>query len=360
MASRRPRRLLLLSGFLLVLFPLVLFHRICLLIDRILFPGFDRIEPRWPLFVAGVPRGGTTLLHRLMAADNQFTTMPLWEAVLAPALVQKYVMRGCCRVDRLLGRPLFRLTSVLEKRLLGGFGSIHATSLWLPEEDYLTLIPIAACFILIQPFPFKELWSLARIDRALDERQRRRLMHFYRGIIQRHLYFRGKNRIYLSKNPTFTGAIESLREAFPECRLVAMVREPVATAGSLINSMYVGASSFHNQIDHGLLRDPLLNLLEEYFRIAVQLRQVSPPHSVVLRLDDLTNRPAAALSDLYDCLGYKKSADFDEFAKQLTAKVPQYRSTHRYDLRQFELQPARVAERFSFATDVFGWNRAEA
>ena len=353
MATVSLRRWLQMSLILGLLVPLMLWHRACLALDHVLFPRFTRVSPRRPLFVVGVPRSGTTLVHRLLAADPQFTTMPLWELVLAPALVQKYFFGGCARVDRWFGRPLVRGLRWLEGRFLGGLGSIHHTSLWTPEEDYLGLAIIAACFILIHPFPFPELWDLTEIDRATTDRERTRLMQFYRGLVQRHLYFRGSHRIYLSKNPTFTGALNTLQQTFPDCRILACVREPLATAGSLVNSMTWGARGFGNQATHASLRDPLLRMLRHYYEILVHLQRQRPPHVRVMRFDDLLAQPGDQLSAALTQLDYLDSAKDSVAWQAALRECAAYRSTHRYDLRDYQLDPAELAEDFRFALEAF-------
>ena len=42
-----------------------------LMLDYLLFPDFRRVRVREPLFVVGVPRSGTTFLHRLLAGDRE-------------------------------------------------------------------------------------------------------------------------------------------------------------------------------------------------------------------------------------------------------------------------------------------------
>src|SRR5262245_16952323 len=46
-------------------------------------PGFDRTVIRKPVVITGVPRTGTTALHKLMAVDPQFQGVQTW-LVTAP------------------------------------------------------------------------------------------------------------------------------------------------------------------------------------------------------------------------------------------------------------------------------------
>ncbi|PYJ13287.1 MAG: sulfotransferase, partial [Verrucomicrobia bacterium] len=52
--------------------------------DRQLYPEIGHQEIRQPLFIVGLPRSGTTLLHNLLAADPEHRSPLMWE-VMAPS-----------------------------------------------------------------------------------------------------------------------------------------------------------------------------------------------------------------------------------------------------------------------------------
>ena len=52
--------------------------------DRQLYPNIARQEIRSPLFIVGLPRSGTTLLHNLLAADPWHRSPLMWE-VMSPS-----------------------------------------------------------------------------------------------------------------------------------------------------------------------------------------------------------------------------------------------------------------------------------
>ena len=52
--------------------------------DRQLYPNIARQEIREPLFIVGLPRSGTTVLHSLLAADPEHRSPLMWE-VRAPS-----------------------------------------------------------------------------------------------------------------------------------------------------------------------------------------------------------------------------------------------------------------------------------
>lgn len=68
-----------------------LMHIIGHLIDEIIFLRYQKTQIKRPVFIVGVPRSGTTLLQRIIAEDDNFSTLQTWEALLAPSISEKYL-----------------------------------------------------------------------------------------------------------------------------------------------------------------------------------------------------------------------------------------------------------------------------
>ena len=92
-----------------------------------------------PLFVLGAPRSGTTLAHRLLAADgDNFSYFLYWE-LFFPSLLQKRVIRWLGKLDRAMGGPCIRRLRAWDDRTFGRFRHIHDMSLWNAEEDQFVM-----------------------------------------------------------------------------------------------------------------------------------------------------------------------------------------------------------------------------
>ena len=262
-ARLTPKRFIVMTALLPALFLTQGLHWLGFFFDAIFFRGHRTLDVKEPLFIVGVPRSGTTFLHRLIAMDaDRFTTTQLWELIFAPSITERFLWIGLGKVDHLVGRPLDRLVRALERLSLGQLDAIHGTSLRDPEEDYLGLIPIAACFILTLPFPFRdELWALSRFDTEMPEEDKRRVMRYYKRLVQRHLYVHGREKQYLSKNPSFTSLIGALDETFPDCKIIGCVRTPYKVVPSLLSSMAAGAEIFDNDPQGTTYRDDLVAML---------------------------------------------------------------------------------------------------
>jgi hypothetical protein len=333
-------------------------HRVALALDDVLFPGYRRVEVRQPVFVTGVPRSGTTFLHRLLAKDeDRFTTTALWELVFAPAICERKLVLAIAAADRVVGRPLARLLAWLQRAVLGGLDDVHGTALDDPEEDYLGLIPYGACFILVLAFPFSEtLWSLARFDTGLPDDARRRILNRYRGLVQRHLYVRGPDKQYLAKNPSFTSWVRSLHEAFPDARIVGCVRTPYKTIPSLLSSMESGAKLFAVDPDGTFFPARLYETVCHYYaHLAEELPRLPEDQHAFTTLETMSKAPRDTVAGLYERFGMTLSPAFDGRLSASERESRGYKSKHTYTLDQFGLTAGEVHERLAFAFETFGF-----
>ena len=85
-----------------------LFHSLCFLLDYLFFPRLWRQRVDRPVFIVGHARGGTTLCHRLLAADGDHFSYFLYWELLFPSLLQKKLIRALGKLDRALGQPCKR------------------------------------------------------------------------------------------------------------------------------------------------------------------------------------------------------------------------------------------------------------
>ncbi len=336
---------------LLLLFPVLLlwqlFHWLGFLIDELLFRGYRRVEICQPIFVLGPPRTGTTHLHRVLASDERTTTFAAWECLFGLSVTGRYLCLGLARVDSFLGRPVGRLAGWLGSKMLGSMDDVHEFGINEPEEDFLCLLPVASCFILIVAFPNAPwLWRTARLDRDADERERRALLRFYRRSIQRHLYVFGSDKQYLSKNPSFSGMAESLLEEFPDASIIACSRDPVATVASQLSSLEPGLRLLGFDGVTSSLRDRLVDLLEFYYEHLNNVRERYPGRVAAITNDELRGDLADSVARVYSETNLDITAEFSENHEAASTASRSFRSRHRYSLEDYGLDAAEIRSRF--------------
>jgi hypothetical protein len=348
-------------GLLLLLTPLFLIlqltHWVGFLLDDILFRGYRKVEIREPLHIVGLPRSGTTFLHRVFARDTaRFTTTRLWELLLAPSVSERRLWLALGAFNRFLGKPFSRLGKWGEKAGLGWLEVIHEVALDDPEEDYFLLLPVFACFLLVVPFPYHEaIWKLSRFD-ELPDKERHTIMAFYRSALQRHLYVAGPEKQLLSKNPSFTPFLRSLRETFPDGKVLCCVRDPAEVVPSLLSSIRTGAELFGYEVTESRVKDRFVSMLEFFARHALSTLEGAPEgqHAFV-PLKEMRRDVRGFVLDVYDRFGWEPDPDFKEGLEEESIRGKGYKSRHTYTLEEFGLEPEEVRGRFPELNARFGF-----
>jgi hypothetical protein len=352
------QRLLVMLLFWPLFLGLMLVNRLCLWLDTLLFPAFADLKIQQPVFVAGIPRSGTTFLHRLLAGDSQrFTTTALWELIFAPSILQRRVWLCFAALDRKLGAPCAAALLWLERKLLGGLDGVHKTGLLDPEEDYLALAPFLGCFLLILPFGDSAFWRLARLDSDADHADRKRLTGIYRGLIQRHLYVHGSHRTFLSKNPSFTPWLYSLAEEFPDARFVACVRTPHEALPSQVSSILIGARMFSGKPDLDWWRQGMTGMLVHYYETLMDCHQRWPEHRFrIVAMTDLARSPMATIDAIYQTFGLPISDAYRDWLSREDEKAKQYRSGHQYAGDALGISSEEISQRFAKPIHYFNFS----
>lgn len=344
-----PRRVLAMLLFLPPFFAVQFVHWVGFLLDEVFFRSYRNIEIRDPVFILGPPRSGTTFLHRVLARDSQFTTFALWESLLAPSIAERKAIFAVAAVDRVLGRPLGRIVNAVERRFFAGLADVHPTGLAEPEEDYLVLMPAAACFILVLLFPNVEtLWKIGAADRELSERQRTKLMACYKACLQKHLYVHGTDRRLLSKNAAMSGMAASLKAAFPGARFICCLRAPSAVVGSQLSSIASAIRLFDSDPDGAIFTPRIMDLLAfQYENLFREFSPLQAGRNFFVRSAQSRTDLAATVGKAYDRLELPMSESFAAVLDAEQANARGYKSRHNYRLADFGLDEATVRKRFA-------------
>lgn len=339
-APLSARRLL----FLLVLYPaflaLQLLHWLGLLCDELFFRAYRRVEVKAPVFILGIPRSGTTFLHRSLAADRaRFTSCSTWEALLAPSITERRLLRAAARIDRALGAPLQQLCRRFCSSTTSDFNAIHEVGLHAPEEDYLCLLPAGACFILLLAFPFApRLRQLGQLD-TMPVRQRTRLLQFYRSILQRQLYCHPGQQL-LSKNAAFASWAGGLKTSFPDAKFLICVRAPGPALSSQLSSLRAARHNFGTDPDGSVSARCFTELYQHFYSsLAVFLANIPPDQAALIVQSDLQARPAATILAALDQLKLQPGPNLRQ---SLVKLQPGQKSSHQHSPDDFSLDSSAI------------------
>jgi len=329
---------------------MLMIHWFCLFLDEIFFRAYRKIPVNAPVFITGVPRSGTTFVHRVMAADAQFTTFSTWECLFAPSITQKKLILAVAALDARLGGGLKRLVDALTAAATRNLKDIHATRLDSPEEDYFVFMPLLLCFILVVAFPGAGfIWRMGFFDRDMPAAQKRRLMRYYRGCLQKHLYVFGRDKILLSKNASFASLVQALSGEFPDARFVYCLRDPKETVPSQLSSVREAMQACGNDPDGEFFRERMVELLSFYYRNLLQAVSHAPAgirHSV-LNMQSLRTDLMEIIESIYRRLGLVMTPEYHAKLQDEAEHSRRFRSKHSYTVQQFGYDENTIKQRFA-------------
>lgn len=323
-----------------VILMILLIHRMALILDVILFPHLKNVEINKPLFIVGLPRSGTTTVHRMMASHSeQFTSMPLWELIFAPALCQKYLFWGGYKIDAAMGGPIWKLLGWLQDRLISSFDDIHPTRLTDPEEDYLGLLPFDGCFLRFLMFPYaKSTWAIGDFS-SLPTAKKQRLLTAYRSIVKRHLAFRGDELRLLSKNPSFTTWVSDLADEFPDAEFIGTHRDLARVVPSQLSSINGGLQLFGHTSKDPWIIGQFSGLLTDYSERLTAYRNSLGTRYADVDFQVLVSSPERVIEDIYQKFQIPPRNENDSVVLRRLLKASRsYKSKHAYSLNEFGLQ----------------------
>ncbi len=193
----------------------------------------------------------------------------------------------------------------------------------------------------------------------LTEVSPRRLRRWRRTFktLLRTITFRTRKRLVL-KSPPHTARIAVLREMFPDALFIHIVRDPYVVFPSTVNlwRRLFETHGLQKPTGAGLEEFVLATYLRMHARLEEGKRLLEPHQFFELRYEDLTQRPAAVMRQLYDHL---RLGGFDAYLPRLEAYLA---SVKNYETNRYQLTPAEraaVTQRWGPIIRAYGYGEAE-
>lgn len=284
-----------------------------------------------PIFVIGLPRSGTTLLHRLLSLDDEARALKTWE-----------VRKPLAEPGPDLRRAATRAQVALLKMAAPRIDAKHHVDADEPEE---------CVFLLDGSLRSMSFWMMAPVygyDRWLRSQDMRGPYREYREHLQLFQREAPRRRLVL-KAPAHTLHMDALLAAVPEAMVVQTHRDPIPIVGS-VNSLFV---SFHGAVTSSLdvERTARINLggLEVMAWRSLELRERAAPGEILdLRYDDLAADPAGQVERIYDHFGLSFTGTFrSRIVEWLATRPKRAFGQHSYRVEDFGFRRDELEERFA-------------
>ena len=306
-------------------------------------PEHAEVAIERPIFVTGLPRSGTTALHRLLTADPGHQGLQLWLAEVPqprppretwaadPAF--RYVQAGCERHH--VSHPEFM--------------AVHYMAAGQVEECWQLLRQSmrSVSYECLAHLPGYSSWLRGQDWTAAYRRHRRNLQLI--GLPD-------AGRRWVLKNPSHLFALDALLAVYPDALVIQTHRAPrtaVASVCSLAAQASAGwSTTFHGEV---IGRDQLETWAYGLDRFTQARARHDPAQFYDIEYDDFVATPLGAVAAVYQHFGLTLSGRAEAAMRALCEQSPRATGPgHRYALSDFGLTGEQVDERFA------GYYRARA
>jgi hypothetical protein len=301
-------------------------------------PEILRHEPAAPLFIAGLQRTGTTMLHRLLSAAPALRGLSGFE-VLDP--VPPSPLRA-----KLLGRDPRLLQAKLAERALAylapDFFAIHPVEAESPEEEVMLL---DYSFLSTVPEATLRVPSFAR---WLEEQDQGPAYRYLRRLLSLLAWKRPPGR-WVLKTPHHLEWFDTLLEVFPDAKIIHTHRDPLRTTASFCSMITHGRGVFSDSVDPLEVGRDWSDKVVRMITRAMDARDRHPAsHFLDVSYYDVMRDPMAEVARIYAFAGLELDDATRAAMEDTRKRSPQHRyGKHRYKLESFGLTTDALNARFA-------------
>lgn len=298
---------------------------------------------RRPLIITGIPRTGTTALHKLLSLDPQFQGLEHWLA------------------DTPMPRPA-RACWERNCHYQATVASLDAFFRAAPEmraAHEMTAHEVDECLeVLKQGFTsnrFASGWHVPSYDTWLLQQDERPSYRRYADVLR--LVGAGNQRRWLLKNPGHIAQLDVLLETFPDACIVQTHRDPAKALPSLCSVLAMSRRILEGEnvrLSHIGPRE--CKYWSDAVERAARVREQHSPQQFF----DVDHRrfhrePMQVVSELYGHFALELDPQVAATMSQWLDEHPANRlGEHRYSAEQFDLAPAQIRAAFGNYIQRFG------
>jgi hypothetical protein len=288
-----------------------------------------------PLFVCGLPRSGTTFLHRMLAERSDARSLPLWEL--------REPIPGPGR-DRRLERARVR-DQRLAAILPDGVDAQHLMRAELPDEcGHLFKVAFwSSLFWQVPVYRYLE-WYLAH-----DSRQP------YREYAELLEALARPGRRFVLKDPFHAANLPSLFAVVPEAMVVHTHRDPLEVVPSFHKLTTTFQAVLSDRVDRARTVSLNLRWLSALVAASHEARARIPTQRVFdVDYTDLVANPLAVVEAIHAHFGLELDDRYRERLQRVIAGNPQRKhGPNPYAAVDFGQQRAEIAEAFASYRERF-------
>ncbi len=308
-------------------------------------PEIGQVRIERPIFIAGLPRTGTTHLHNLMSADPALRSLPYWES-LEPVLAASE-RATCGEPDPRIARTGTGLEVV--DAMMPYFKRMHEMTVNHVHEE-IQLLAIDFSTMLFETMGVMPAWR--EYYRAHDQTPH---YQYLRAVLQVLQWLRGGTR-WVLKSPQHLEQFGALMQVFPDATVVVTHRDPVAVTASMVTMATYCARMYVARPDPRVFGQYWSARVEDLLTACVRDHHRLPAaRSLDVRFHEFMADELATVERIYETADQPLTAEARDAMHALLAANPRGKhGTVVYDLTAFGVDPAERRAALRFYADRFG------
>jgi hypothetical protein len=293
-----------------------------------------------PLVIVGLPRTGTTMLHRMLASDPRLHAL-LWYESRQPAPVPG---QDPTQPDPRIAEAEREVEAMLDAspELIAA----HPMDAHAPDEEIML---VEHSFLSTNPEAFCRVPSFAAWREAQDLTPGYACLDRLLRYLQWQKRARGdRGRRWILKTPFHLGHMDVLLRTYPDARIVWPHREPVQSLpslASLIHSLRVLGS---DQVDPVEVGREWSGKFQRAIERCLDVRAAHEERFLDLRYEALVADPLAQAARIYAFAGLDLPDEVSERMRRWAVEnAREKRPVHRYTLERFGFDEAGLRRDFA-------------
>ncbi|MGH7289225.1 MAG: sulfotransferase family protein [Myxococcota bacterium] len=309
-------------------------------------PGIAAEAIERPIFITGLPRSGTSILHELLAQDPAHRAPLHWEVRHPCPPPDAAARESDPRIERAERQVQ------LWNQIVPEYRAMHELGARLPVE----CIQITA-----HEFRSEELMGRHQVPSYAAWYASADLVPAYRfhRLMLQHLGWRDRPERWVLKAPSHLAALRPLLAVYPDACIVVTHRDPLRILPSVASILYSTAYVRSDAVDPQALLgwftgETCLGLLDGMSQLRTSAA-VDPAQFHDVRYSELVARPFETIAALYVHFGLHFSREAEERMRAYLAAKPQGKhGAHRYDFAATGLEQGAERERFRAYQERYG------
>ena len=295
-----------------------------------------------PVFITGMPRSGSTFLHRLLVRD------PCVAAPLSWRLVHPHPSTTG-RLGETLNRARVQAQFYLMRLLAPELNSLHEVAAGEPEECTDITAQV------FQSLRYDSVYRVPSYQSWLQRHGHLEAYRFHKRFLQHleHLHPEAPHRRWILKSPDHVFALDDVRAVYPDAVWVYIHRDPVAVLASVARLTEVLRRPFAHHVDRVEIGQQVCaSWLDGAERM---MRSARSSDSILhLHYREIISNPQGVADRLFRHCGHASSREAARrMRKWLGNRSNRGHRQRHYDLASFGLDPNSLRAQFKPYTDAF-------